>query len=286
MTSPPRRPVSTRHAFARAFALAFRRDPVASLIVPLLVRAPWIAALALLPPLEGAPATGRLVLWGLAALGDTIAALCVDAMLRVRARADFRAAADAPLPPVLDSFAAGLPRVPALFVTEVVRRLAIALGMLFFFVPGVLIAHRLAFATESVVLDTPGPGAAFRRSTRLTAGRFERWFELVLLSVAIVLASWFALALVMVAVRRFSIDTWGSLAYFAAAAVWPVLQYAWTFFYLRLGEVEMPEGIEVGPLYATAAPALAADPVAPELPAVPATYPPPDPGTLQPVDPA
>ena len=70
---------------------------------------------------------------------------------------------------------------------------------------------------------------------------------------ALVLGAWFALAVLMVAVRRFSIDTWSSLAYLAAIAVWPVFQYAWTFFYLRLIEAEVPEFPEiheVGPTYA------------------------------------
>ena len=49
MTTPPRRPVSTRHAFALAFDLALRRDPLHSLVVPLLLRAPWIVAITLLP---------------------------------------------------------------------------------------------------------------------------------------------------------------------------------------------------------------------------------------------
>ena len=50
--SPHRRPpISARHAFALAFDLAVRRDPVQSLLVPFLLRAPWILALAVLPPL-------------------------------------------------------------------------------------------------------------------------------------------------------------------------------------------------------------------------------------------
>ena len=41
------RPVSARHAFALAFDLAVRRDAVASLFVPLLLRAPFILVVVL-----------------------------------------------------------------------------------------------------------------------------------------------------------------------------------------------------------------------------------------------
>ena len=262
MTTPPRRPVSTRHAFALAFDLALRRDPLHSLVVPLLLRAPWIVAITLLPtPSAEESPGGRTLIWALAALGDAFASLIVTAMLRVRARAVFRSAPGSPRPAALECYAQGLARVPWLFVTEFLRSLAIAVGALLFVVPGVFAAYRLAFATEAVVLDERNAASAFRTSIRLTSRRFERWLELVVLSTALVLGAWFALAVLMVAVRRFSIDTWSSLAYLAAIAVWPVFQYAWTFFYLRLKEVEETEVQEVGPLYAAAPPpALAAEP--------------------------
>jgi hypothetical protein len=277
MTTPPRRPVSTRHAFALAFDLALRRDPLHSLVVPLLLRAPWIVAMTLLPTptAEDSPG-GRTLIWALAALGDALASLIVTAMLRVRARAVFRSAPGSPRPPALECYAQGLARVPWLFVTEFLRSLAIALGLVLFVVPGVYVAYRLAFATEAVVLDDRNAGAAFPHSIRLTSRRFVRWFELVAGSTALVLAGWFALAVLMVVVRRFSIDTWSSLAYLAAIAVWPVFQYAWTFFYLRLVEVEETEVHEVGPLYA----ATGAETPAPVAPIPPRPEPHPESGPI------
>ena len=259
MTTPLRRPVSARHAFALAFDLAVRRDALQSLIVPLLLRSPWIVALALLPS-PGENGGRALLLWSCAALGDTLSALTVDAMLRVRARSVFQTPLEVRPGSALESYAQGLSRVPWLFVTEMVRRFAMALGALFLFVPGIWFAFRLAFATESVVLSEKNTSAAFRHSFRLTAGRFERWLELTILSLAIVLAGWFGLAAVMVAVRAFSVETWGSIAYLAAVAVWPILQYAWTFFYLRLAELERPPMQEVGPAYAWGAGAATREP--------------------------
>ena len=275
MTTPLRRPVSSRHAFALAFDLAVRRDALQSLVVPLLLRAPWIVALSMLPAPGVSGAPGRtLLLWCAAALGDTLAALTVDAMLRVRARSVFRMPLERHPAPALECYARGLARVPWLFATELLRRFAIAFGAMLLLVPGVYFGFRLAFATEAVVLGDPNTSAAFRHSHRLTAGRFERWLELMVLSVGIVLGAWFALAAIMVAVHSSSIETWGSIAYLAAVAVWPILQYAWTFFYLRLIEIEQPL-IEVGPLYAEASAEASGTGTVPPIPLTTATADPP-----------
>ena len=61
--------VSSRQAFASAFQLALRHDPLQSLLVPFLLRAPWaVAAAIILAPRESAP-SGGIAVWWLAALG-------------------------------------------------------------------------------------------------------------------------------------------------------------------------------------------------------------------------
>src|SRR5262245_36663486 len=88
-----RPPFSTRHAFALAFDLAVRRDPVPSLLIPLVLRSPWVVALFLLPPLEQTDRPGRaLALASAALLGLFLTWIGVDAMLRVRARSVFNTA--------------------------------------------------------------------------------------------------------------------------------------------------------------------------------------------------
>ncbi len=263
MTTRLRRPVSTRHAFALALDLAVRRDALQSLVIPLLLRAPWIVALALVssPGESGAP--GRsLLLWSVAGLGDALTGLTVDAMLRVRARSVFNTPPEVRPAPASECYARGLARVPWLFVTEMVRRLLVAGGFVLLIVPGVWGAFRLAFATESVVLGDHNLSAAFRQSFRLTERRFERWLELLALSVLTVLSVLFALTALLLVFRGVPSESWGAIGYLAAVAVWPVLQYAWTFFYLRLAEVE-ERGIEVGPLYAGS---IVASPLAPVAP--------------------
>jgi len=259
MTTRLRRPVSTRHAFALALDLAVRRDALHSLIVPLLLRAPWVIALILIPSPAESDAPGRTILiWSIAALGDTLTGLTVDAMLRLRARSVFDTPPEVRPAPAVECYARGIARVPWLFVTELVRRILIACGVVLFFFPGVWAAFRLAFATEAVVLGERNLSEAFGQSVRLTARRFERWLELMAISVGCVLTMLFATTMVLLLARGVPGEAWGGIGYLVAVAMWPVLQYAWTFFYLRLAEVE-ERGVEVGPLYAEGASPLAQD---------------------------
>src|SRR2546426_10195608 len=110
MSAPPLRPpVSARRALALALDLAFRRDPLQSLVIPLLLRAPWILTLAVVTPGEDSDAPGRLVLLGSAALlGDYLALMITSAMLRVRALSVFDAGPEARPAPALECYARGL----------------------------------------------------------------------------------------------------------------------------------------------------------------------------------
>jgi hypothetical protein len=233
-------PISARHAFALAFDLAFRRDPFHSLLVPFLLRAPWMIALALL--LQGGeadltPAVSTLA--GLALLGQSVTWWAVDAMLRYRARSVFNTPLTRKPAAAASCYESGLRRLPWLYLTESLRNIALTFAFGFFVVPGVFLAYRLAFSTEAVVLDEPHLAAAFQKSFRLSRRRFERWMEMVAASVALTLAIMFITAALYVVFGP--TEAWwewvlaGSLL---AAALWPVIQYAWTFFYLRLVEVE------------------------------------------------
>jgi hypothetical protein len=270
---PQRAPVSTRHAFALAFDLAFRRDPVHSLIVPMLLRAPWAVVVALNPAIDpdsGELVSGRLLLLAtLMALGDFLTLLVVSAMLRIRARSVYNTAADARPLPAGECYARGLRRIPWLVVTEVVRNFCLGLAATFAVIPArlvsltldtflrdlgrnltllvisaclvlpvLLLGSRVAVATECVVLDEHDLGGAFVRSWKLMAGRVERWLELIAGSAVLVLA----VALLCAAFTLVLPDLTGAagvtLLWLLIIFVMPVIQYAWTFFYLRLIEVE------------------------------------------------
>ena len=102
-------PVSARRAIALAFDLALRRDPIQSLAVPLLLRAPWILTIGMLAPVGEADSPGRLALLGsVALLGDYLALTITSAMLRFRARSVFDAAPDARPAPALECYARAL----------------------------------------------------------------------------------------------------------------------------------------------------------------------------------
>jgi hypothetical protein len=151
-----RLPISTRHAFALAFDLAVRRDIVHSLLVPLLLRAPWIIALAVLPaPAESDRPGTVTLLTATALIGDFLMLVLVGAMLRFRARSVFNTRVEVHPAPIGDCYAQGLGRVPWLVVTEIVRNLAILFAACFFVFPGLVLGFRLSFATEAVVLHDP-----------------------------------------------------------------------------------------------------------------------------------
>lgn len=278
-----RQPISTRHAFALAFELAVRRDPLQSLVIPVLMRAPWALTLALLPPLESVEDSSAIWALGtLALVADFITLLVIGAMLRFRARSVFNTPRVAKPAPATDCYAKGLRRIPWLLSTEVIRngllavaaycsflptaylrlspetffedlshnflQIAVATSLL---VPTMFLGFRLGVATESVVLDERDMAGAFQRSFRMMRGRFERWFELVAASGALVLGLAMTVSLISVLAPGLSNAGQVTLFWLLVIAVTPVIQYAWTFFYLRLVEIDEPV-VEVGPMYAQA----------------------------------
>lgn len=251
--SPHRRlPISARLAFALAFDLAVRRDPTHSLAVPLLLRLPWILAFPLLPPVEGEVALRTALLWCGVLLADFVTSLVVMAMLRFRARSTFDRSGL--LAPTSECYRQGFARLPWLTVTEVTRTLVLSPSGLFlilrnsflqipslFFLPlGLFLAFRLSMATEAVVLRGGNAADAIARSFRLTEGRFERWLEMIALSVSIVLGVWFVATAGYLVLPQPGVNFWASAGWLILAALLPVVQYAWTFFYLRLEQIDEP----------------------------------------------
>src|SRR5688500_11414995 len=112
MADPRHRlPISTRHAFALAFDLAVQRDPLHSLLVPILLRAPWVLTLALLPPFETLKDPAPIfVLASIALVGDFVTSLLIGAMLRFRARAVYNISPHT-RPRARECYALGLRRI-------------------------------------------------------------------------------------------------------------------------------------------------------------------------------
>ena len=204
----------------------------------------------MLPDLSDTDRPGRVMLMrSVALLGDFLVLLVVGAMIRVRARSVFNTPVDAKPAPVLECYAKGLRRVPWLLVTELVRNAALTFASFFLVLPAVFLGFRLAFATEAVVLNDANLSEAFRHSWRLSERRFERWLEMIVVSVMLVLGAAFLVAALSLVLRDVSYGMWYAVFSLLTAGLTPVIQYAWTFFYLRLVELENP-GVEVGPMYA------------------------------------
>src|SRR5262249_21845181 len=148
-------PVSARRAIALAFDLA-RRDPMHSLVVPMLLRAPWILAIGLLTPGDDESPRRALMLGSVALLGDYAALTITSAMLRFRALSVWEAPPGAPPAPALACYARGLRRVLWLVVTEFVRYAAAVFGLFFLVRPGGV----LGFPPRSRGGAAPPPRAA------------------------------------------------------------------------------------------------------------------------------
>jgi hypothetical protein len=103
--------------------------------------------------------------------------------------------------------------------------------------PGIWVGFRFSLATEAVVLRETGLPGAFSRSYRLTEARLERWLEMIAFSVVMVLCVLFSCALGFLAFPSTSWSTWATVALCLLSLVMSVIQYAWTFFYLRLEEM-------------------------------------------------
>jgi hypothetical protein len=257
MTHTRRLPVSARHAFALAFDLAVRRDWLHSLLVPLLLRLPWIVIPAAVPFLVRGIAQSQLVLvQATGALLDFLAMVVVTSMLRFRARSVFHTAPGDPVGPVGPCYRLGLARTPALYVTEFARNLVFSLSFSMLVVPLLYLGFKLSMATEAVVLRDVGPFTSFSRSYRLTEGRFERWLEMIAMSVFLIVPLWFLMALGFLVVPSSSWSTWVAVGFLLSAAIQPVVQYAWTFFYLRLEDsVAVQDGGSADEWSVTATPA-------------------------------
>jgi len=247
---PP--PVSSRQAFASAFELALRRDPLQSLIIPFVLRAPWTVAAAMIFAPGGSATGDGTGIWWLASLGGLLVGTLVEAMLMLRARSVLEGAPGGAPAPALDCYARGLARVPSLIVTDFARAALVLAGLFVFIVPGFLVMFRLAYATQAVVVSGDSPAAGFRRSARLTARRLDVWLGMAGLTLVFVVGLC-VVFLVVASLVHLPTSASFTTMFVVMVAAQPVVIYAWTFSCLRLMALDAP-GIETGPLYAGAPP--------------------------------
>jgi hypothetical protein len=203
------------------------------------------------------------MLSSLVLVGDFLVSLLVASMLRFRARSVYEAAPGGRPAGALACYARGARRLPWLFATELLRNLMLFGASLFLLLPGIWVGFRFSLATEDVVLRGTGVLGAFRRSYRLTEARLEKWLEMIAFSVVMVLCVLFTCALGFLAFPSTTWETWATVALFLLALVMSVIQYAWTFFYLHLEQLE--EADESGTPDATPGEAGAAAGAAPRL---------------------
>lgn len=142
-------------------------------------------------------AIGAELLLGLANLalvGPFIAAMQMQALLDLGQPRQQR-------PAVADAIRRGLTVLPVVAAVDIVAGFAVGLGLLWFILPGILIAVRWAVAAQVAAAERTNWPTALRRSFRLTHRSFLRVLMLVVISD--VLAD-----LGTVAIRRNDVATW------------------------------------------------------------------------------
>ena len=135
--------------------------------------------------------------------------------------------------------------MPALYLTEALRNAVFTITLPLVF-PALWVAFKFSLATEAVVLRELNPVKAMTRSFHLTEGRFERWLEMIVMTVLLVVPLLFLMAVGYLTVPVGTFEAWYALGKFLSAAIIPLVQYAWTFFYLRLEEVDAVAPVEFG----------------------------------------
>jgi hypothetical protein len=150
----------------------YRRFPFLFLALALAVIAPFdlaVLAIAHQGPLQsgsGGKAEATVVLIDLinfSLIGPLISALCVHAVVLIGA---------GERPKLGDVATRGVRVLPVVAAAEIMATLGIAVGFLFFIVPGILLAARWAVVAQAAAIEREGWLPALRRSGELAAGRY------------------------------------------------------------------------------------------------------------------
>lgn len=203
-----------------------------------------------------------------------------------------RAAAEGRRAPVGETLAAGLDVFPRLFAAVLLVGVGVALGLLVFIIPGVILAVRWVVVPQIVVVENKRGTEALQRSFDLVRG--QAWFAFLLLLVTNLLVGVLsAIATVPLELAAREADTMSlSLVGQALGAVLslPILGVAQTLLYYSLrAQKESAAGVPSPPAGVPSPPAASPPPAVPTrpntLPGVPGTFgdgweppTPPDPG--------
>lgn len=158
------RPRSSTEIVDAAFQL-FRRNPTQLILAAALVYVPWLVIrlvfdLGISDPLMGpnkalAFAAGEIVVYAM--VGGVASVMASDIYLGRQ-------------PDVASAFRLAGSRFFALVVSGVIRTVLIAVGIVFFLIPGLYALGRYFAATQAVMLEDKGAGGALSRSSVLSIG--------------------------------------------------------------------------------------------------------------------
>jgi hypothetical protein len=176
------RPRSSTEIVDAAFQL-FRRNPTQLILAAALVYVPWLVIrlvfdLGISDPLMGpnkalAFAAGTMVVYAM--VGGVTSVMASDMYLGRP-------------PDVASAFRLAGSRFFALVVSGVIRAVLIALGIVFFLIPGLYALGRYFAVTQAVMLEDKGAGGALSRSSALSGGLKRHIVNTILLIALVSLA--------------------------------------------------------------------------------------------------
>jgi hypothetical protein len=162
------RPRSATETVDAAFQL-YRRDPVPYIVVTAVTYVPWLIVQLFWLGKTPAEQIARMMSWsGFATgLGTWVSFSLMSAILiRVGSDAYVSGSTD-----VGTAVNAVLPRVPSLIAAALLKSIVVMVGFVLLIVPGFYAIARFFAVDSAIVLEGRSVGAAFGRSSKLSAGR-------------------------------------------------------------------------------------------------------------------
>jgi hypothetical protein len=144
-----------------------------------------------------------------------------------------------------ETYAAVKDKIAPIALASILAGIGIALGLLFFIVPGLILLTFWVLVIPVIVLEGRGIGAAFGRSRELVSGNGWNVFGVIVLTFLLMIAASIVLGMLLFPFGEVAREFFGDLLVGALTA--PFISLTWTLLYYRLAGRETPPLTEPGP---------------------------------------
>lgn len=169
-----------------------------------------------------------------------------------------------------DLFSDATPFILPLIGFGILYGIGVAIGLLFFVIPGLILITFWSVGAPAIVVESIGPIDAFGRSWRLVRGNGWNVFGALVIALLIVIVVSIVLSIIASAIGSGEVSAWIA-SIISNTLTAPVFSITATILYFDLA------GLAIAPTTAPAAPAATPPPPASEPPPPPSSEPPPPP---------